>query len=335
MKTLENRHVLLLCPSFFGYEIEIKKTIEALGASVYAFDERPKNDFLTKALIRLNQRRLIAGKIKRYYEDILQQTAEQPIDTILLVNPEAIDEEKLLLFKQQFPQAQVLIYVWDAIANKPNTKALLPLADRCFSFDKRDAEQFEVMQFLPLFYIKAYEEIAQTDTPCEYDISFIGTIHSDRYRIVKSIQAQAEAQGKTVFSYFYCPSRLVFWYRKYITKELHGVDGTAISYQPLKQQQVLEIISKSRSVIDVEHPKQQGLTMRAIEMLGAKRKLIATNKAIQDYDFYHVDNILVVERENPQVDLTFLDGEYQMPSSNIYKQYALQSWVSRIFTVVQ
>lgn len=333
MTILENRHVLLLCPSFFGYEIEIKNMIEALGAKVYAFDERPQNDFLTKALIRLNQRQLIAGRIQRYYEAILQQTEGKPIDTILLIAPEAIDELKLSLFKQNFPQAQVLIYVWDAIENKPNTKALLPLADICFSFDKRDAEQFETMQFMPLFYIKAYEGVAQNEMPREYDISFIGTIHSDRYRIVKNIQAQAEEQGLKVFSYFYCPSPLVFWYHKYFTKELKDVDGKAISYQPLRQQQVLEIIAKSKAIIDVEHSNQQGLTMRVIEMLGAKRKLIATNKAIQQYDFYRADNIQVVERDNPQVDFTFLDSDYQVLPINIYKKYALQNWISRIFSV--
>ncbi len=333
MKALANRHVLLLCPSFFGYEIEIKKTLETLGATVYAFDERPENDFLTKALIRLNQRRFIAGKIQRYYRDILTKIAQQPIDTIFLINPEAIDKEKLLLLKKQFPQAQVLIYVWDAIANKPNAKTLLPLADRCFSFDSRDAEQYEGVRFLPLFYIKAYEEMAKREARRSYDISFIGTIHSDRYHIVKAIQEQALAQGRQVFSYFYCPNLMVFLYRKYVTRELRGVDGKMISYQSLSQQQVLSIISQSKAVIDIEHPKQQGLTMRAIEMLGAKRKLIATNQVIKTYDFYHSDNILLIERDNPKVNFNFVDGDYRPIDSVTYRKYTLQNWVSRIFDV--
>ena len=67
---LSGKTVLLLAPKFFGYELEIKKELENLGARVIYFDERPKNDFFTKVFIRLNLKYFISKKIKEYYQDI-------------------------------------------------------------------------------------------------------------------------------------------------------------------------------------------------------------------------------------------------------------------------
>ncbi len=45
MQELQGKTVLLLAPKFFGYELEIKKELENLGAKVLYFDERPKMIF--------------------------------------------------------------------------------------------------------------------------------------------------------------------------------------------------------------------------------------------------------------------------------------------------
>lgn len=335
MSQLTNKHILFLCPNFFGYEIDIKKTMELLGAHVYAFDDRPKNDVFTKALIRLNRRRLIAKKIDDYYSEILKKVSDFPIDAIFLVNPETIDKQKLSNFKEAFPGARVLIYLWDSIENKPSVKALLPLANHCFSFDNRDVSYYKNMSFLPLFYVSDYGELVLSDAGKHEgcDVSFIGTIHSDRYKIIREIQRQVEADGRIMFSYFYCPSRMVFLYRKYVTRELAEVDGRQVRYQPLSRRDVLGIIAKSKAVIDIEHIQQRGLTMRTIEMLGAQKKLITTNSSICDYDFYVSGNVHIIDRNHPLVQLDFLDGQYSALPKPLYFKYSLRNWVCQIFSL--
>lgn len=67
----------VLAPKFFGYEIEIKKELENLGARVIYFDERPKNDFFTKVFIRLNLKKLIKNDIEKYFRNIINFTKDK------------------------------------------------------------------------------------------------------------------------------------------------------------------------------------------------------------------------------------------------------------------
>ena len=64
------KKILFISAKFFGYEVEIKKKLESFGSEVDFYDERPKNDFMTKALIRVN-RNLLAKKNSQYYNDII------------------------------------------------------------------------------------------------------------------------------------------------------------------------------------------------------------------------------------------------------------------------
>ena len=74
---LSGKTVLLLAPKFFGYELEIKKELENLGAKVIYFDERPKNDFFTKVFIRLNLKSFISKRIDDYYKNIIQEIKDE------------------------------------------------------------------------------------------------------------------------------------------------------------------------------------------------------------------------------------------------------------------
>lgn len=329
MQSLTNRNILLICPTFFGYEKEIYKGLLSLGATVYAFDERPKNTFLTKALVRLNQHKLIKKKIRAHYKYILNSVKDKVIDTILIISPETMNKRILLQLKEQHPQAKCIIYLWDSVDNRPNAKKLLPCVDSFFSFDAQDAKQYEKMKFLPLFYIKDYGNIINSSNKYKYEISFIGTIHSDRYQLVHKIFNQVPGNK---FAYFYCPNPLVFIFRKYITKELQGVDGKSISYKPLSKSQVINIIQNSKSVIDIQHPNQHGLTMRTIEMLGAKKKLISTNHDIASYDFYDENNISIIDRNTAILDTNFLQKKNKEITNDIYLKYSLENWLHSLLS---
>ena len=94
---LSGKTVLLLAPKFFGYELEIKKERENLGAKVIYFDERPKNDFFTKVFIRLNLKSFISKKIDDYYKNIIQEIKDESIDFLFLILEDEKKGEKIIL----------------------------------------------------------------------------------------------------------------------------------------------------------------------------------------------------------------------------------------------
>ena len=74
----------------------------------------------------------------------------------------------------------------------------------------------------------------------------------------------------------------------------------------------------------------QDVLMRTIEILGLKRKFITTNKDIVNYDFYNPNNIMVIDREQPQIDFNFFDLPYEELDDNLYNKYSLKNWILEV-----
>ena len=70
--------------------------------------------------------------------------------------------------------------------------------------------------------------------------------------------------------------------------------------------------------------------MRSIEILGLKRKFITTNEDIVNYDFYNPRNILVIKRDDPQLDMDFFYTPYEELSEEVYKKYSLENWILEV-----
>jgi len=331
MQELQGKTVLLLAPKFFGYELEIKKELENLGATVIYFDERPKNDFFTKVFIRLNLKSFISSRIDNYYKSIVDSTKNNNIDYLFLVAPETIYLKTIEEIKYNHKDIKVLTYFWDSIKNKKTALSYLDISDKFFSFDSNDIKVDNKIEFLPLFYIKDYAKISDEKNNLNYDIAFIGTVHSDRYKIIKQIEKQLNSHNLKTFSYFYSPSRILFLFQKIFKKDFRAIRWSDVSFQSLNKEDVIDIIKQSKAVVDIQHPLQFGLTMRTIEMLGAKRKLLTTNQNIHDYDFFNDSNIYLLDRNNFRIEKDFFDIPYQKISKDIYEKYSLSNWIKSIF----
>lgn len=329
---LSGKTVLLLAPQFFGYEHEIQAELESLGAKVIYFDERPKNDFLTKALIRLNLKSFINRRINNYYLNILNCTREIELDYLFMVAPETIPVVYINKLRGLHEDLKIYTYFWDSIKNKKNALSYLGLSDKFYSFDSSDIKFDSKIEFLPLFYIKDYESIKNEESATLYDIAFIGTAHSDRYELIKKLEKQAVENNLKLFFYFYSPSRILFYFQKFFKREFKRFSSRDVSFKSLSKQEVLDIIKKSKTVIDIHHPLQNGLTMRSIEMLGAGKKILTTNSNVLKYDFYKESNIALLDREQPILNIDFCSDDYQKIQDEIYKKYSLKNWLVNIFT---
>ena len=96
-----------------------------------------------------------------------------------------------------------------------------------------------------------------------------------------------------------------------------------VKWNSLNAEQTLALVAQSHVVVDVHHLGQNGLTMRTIGSLGAHKKLITTNSSVVQYDFFHSDNIIVIDRLSPVIPPVFFTSEYQPIAKPIYRKYSL------------
>lgn len=327
---LKGKRVLFFYLSTFNYEVEIQKAMELEGAVVDSFNERPSNSILTRILIRFN-RNLVGIYINKYYDEIIEKTKDNKYDYILFIKGESISKRIVEKLRSCHPEAKLIMYVWDSVQFSKNAYSLKDCFDKFCTFDTRDSEYFKIFQ-LPLFYVPAYEEIANNSQDKEFDLMFVGTVHNDRYEFVKGIVEQIEKVGGTCFTRFYFPSKVNFYKQKWDNPNFRSVKIADFVFESMSRAELLKYYAKSRIQIDIQDPLQTGLTMRTIETLGAKKKLITTNKHVKDYDFYNPNNILIVDRKSPIIDEEFILSPYEEISEVIYKKYSLSSWLNALFS---
>jgi hypothetical protein len=322
---LNNKKILFLCPLFFNYHKKLIRAMESMGAVVDYFDERPSNTFLSKALLRIN-RNFVTFQINKHYEEITSKIRDKEYDYVFICQAEATPKSFLRDVRNMNPDARLVLMLWDSIANKVNTLEKLDLFDEVFSFDKKDCDKFG-LTFRPLFFDKEYEELAKADSKLVYDLFFVGTVHSDRYLILNEVRQQFEKNNLQVFYFLYIPSKIMYYQRKLLTSELKGSEITDFSFVGLPSEQLTAKLKQSKAVVDIQHPKQTGLTMRTIEMLGANKKIITTNTDIQHYDFYHPNNICIVDRNSVAVPTEFMTAPYVPIDDYIKERYSINYFV--------
>ena len=121
----------------------------------------------------------------------------------------------------------------------------------------------------------------------------------------------------------------MLFFRRLLDKNVRDLISF-IHINSIDKRQVSEILSDTNYIIDINHPKQIGLTMRTIEMLGLRRKILTTNEYIKTYDFYNSKNKIVIDRKNIEANLSDISDSYEHVDENIYNKYTLKSWLMDI-----
>jgi hypothetical protein len=93
---------------------------------------------------------------------------------------------------------------------------------------------------------------------------------------------------------------------------------------------IVNLFSRSKVVIDLPNPLNEGLTMRSFEVLGSGLKLITTNNNILNEPFYNPEYICVVNPEEINIELNFIKDGNSIPFSSI-ASYSLKNWLINIF----
>lgn len=328
-KKLKGKKILFIYTPFFNYENDIIKELEEKGAETWAYNERPSNNVFLRIIIRLNKK-LIERYIIKYYKKIMDSIVGVQFDYVFVLKAESFMPKIASFVKSHCPNAIFIRYFWDSVENYKDVNLVSQYFDHIFTFDLNDSINYGYT-FLPLFYTNSYEKIANANVAQTYDLMFAGTIHSDRYTFISAITSQIKQLGGTCFNWFYLPSKMLYYKMKLQDKKMRGAKMSDFHFVPMSRDVLMDYYSKSRIQIDIQHPKQTGLTMRTIESLGAKKKLITTNPHVKEYDFYNPLNVLVVDRRNPVISKEFLMSQWQEVPNNIYIKYSLRSWLNTIF----
>ncbi len=331
---MENKKVLFIASSYFGYYKNIIEELRELDFQVDCFSDRPTQNNLFKALSRINPK-LVKSSVKPYFESILEKTKDTKYDYVFFIRGMSycFDDAMMTALKQSQPQATFLSYQWDSIINLKDIESFWQYFDRCYSFDRIDTLKHDKLEFLPLFYDRDYEQLGkQKADDFEYDCCYIGTAHPKKFKLINEMSQKLQGVYDKQFIYHYMPSKLKFFYHKLKNPEYKNAKLDDFKTATLAKKDTMQIVSKSKCVLDSPQDNQDGATIRVIESLAAKTKLITTNKDLVNYDFYNPKNIYIYDGEFDFTD-EFFTSEYQDLPDEIYQKYSLRGFLKQIFEI--
>lgn len=326
---MNNKKVLYIGSPFFNYYKKIISEFETHGYYVDFYNDRPSEGSLVKGIIKI-KKSLVSSLIQKYFDRIMSETKDKTYDLVFIVNCKVFTPEMIKQMRESQKSARFVLYMWDSLTLYPNSRDLIPIFDTSYSFDSEDSQKIEALKFLPLFYSKEYEEVGKANVKeREYDIVSICTAHPNRYKTMHELFPKLESKGIRIFSFMFL-NKLQYLYNKVFLAEFKGSKSSEFKFKSLSEQENLAVLKKSNTVFDMQHNKQSGLTMRTIETLGAKRKIITTNTNIKKYDFYNENNIFVMNENDLSGIEKFIKHEYEPISDESYKKYSLHSWIETI-----
>jgi hypothetical protein len=194
---------------------------------------------------------------------------------------------------------------------------------------------------LPIFY----PNYKQINVSQDIDLFGLGSDIGVRFRLFSLLNEYSKRNNLNSFiRIFHRPAKNLKQYKwKYrLVETLSSQDvmtppehfnSPIITGKSMSTSDYQTMILRSRVIIDSNAPHQDGLTARFMWALGAGRKIITTNKAVSEYDFYTPEQIFVVDDidtflKTKEFD-DFLKSPYIMPVQikSIIEVYRLDNWI--------
>lgn len=215
-------------------------------------------------------------------------------------------------------KCDINLFLWNHV-NKSREKFIEDFNDKnkTWTFVKEDSEKYNIRLNTTLYS----KEVILKNKKIQYDILFVGREKGKAKEILSMVEKLSEkglkAKIHLIRSQEYYPIEI----DKYLTNEF------------IEYKDYLDLISESAILLDYAEPNNHGLSMRVLEAIYFKKKLITNNVAIKNEKFYNKNNIFVIEAvEKDQLEelYNFCKSPYQDIDDDQYLEYySIEEWLKR------
>lgn len=328
LKQFKGKRVLLLAPQFFHYIGEILDAMQTAEIDCEFLDERPLPGFTGKVIARylpsINERQVA--------KNVDTEMAKHHYDYLLVIKGESLSTKLLADFKRANPNAKLVLFLWDSVANSSHAKGFFDEFDGVYTFDAGDAKRYHI-EFLPLFVGSQFDprRIPQ-DQQEDIDLAFIGTVHSNRSKLLNLIETLSQEADMTFFDFRYVQSKVVYAIRYIQDPAFRNSPSGTVHLDKISSADMLTTLQKTHTIVDVTHPKQTGLTGRVIEGLSMGRKVLTTNSKVLDYSFINKENVQIFDESLEQLDADFITSPYVGDPLTVYENFSVFKWLETILS---
>lgn len=203
--------------------------------------------------------------------------------------------------KNKNPNIRIILWFWNPVIPASQLFLNNEYIDEFWTYSKQDAEKYN-MKYNTQFYtfnLKLKKEKIKND------IIFLGT-DKGRKKILLKLKEEFTKAGLQV--------------------DFHIIEKRE---QYVSYEKYLDMLENNRAILDFNLATNSPLTLRVMEAIFFKKKLITNNLDIINYDFYDPNNIFVLGKDKLENIHNFMTLPYKKINHNIIEYYDFNNWINR------
>lgn len=326
----ECKTFLLAIPNDFGIYKVFNKNLESLGFKVIdlvpqafkysSFVQRIINFFYKLIYNSRNYKRNLIKKFnsQKVIEKI-GHLSKDSIDYVLIIRPDVL--EIATLKKMLTIGKKVVAYQWDGLDRYEKVFSTIPLFDQFLVFDQNDfdhySSQFQNLKKCENFYFDVDDNSKNvSDSDIVY---YVGSYIPERSEEVLQVIRLLEDLDLTLdinLKYHSDNLPIKHPHIKFFSSNFEYSDNIAQ-------------LKKSKILLDFKVPEHSGLSLRFFEALKYRKKIITNNASVLKYEFYHPQNIFVLDYDNEERLGEFVSSDYYEINPDVVNYYSFSSWLQR------
>lgn len=295
-------HILIIKKTDNSFEKYYNDTFQEIGCTIISEKIFCKN---TK------KRSVVSKRISIFYK-VLSMKKEHFFDDydMVIIFEDIITAISIGLLTNK----RVILWYWNTIFQNRYYIKMAKKICEVWTFDSRDADKYS-LKLNTQFYTKKDSIYSSGEKKKAF---FIGV---DKGRLDDLIRIHSMLKKFKIESDFHV---IPDDGKKYINFESNFVDNIYMDYKD-----VLKHISECMIIVDLVKEGQIGLTVRILEGLNFKKKVITNNKEVLNCPFYNVNNFFVLGIDPEEQFEKFIESPFVEYSDADIKYYSAKKWINR------
>jgi hypothetical protein len=303
----------VIIDGFRKYAPEVRTDFMSHSIPQYKYKSKADRlgNFFSKLFMNINIKEVYCRKIMEKRLAILKEK----YDVIFVIRPDLLTNKELAILKSKTPN--LIAYYWDTINFYPRKKEIIHLFDKVYSFDIQDCKNYGFERLTNFYYYEPAPEAIDKTVFC------ISQFDRKRYHFLNQIGKFLDENNIT--------------YRFLTKQSKKKLRSPHIEHlkEVIPYADMLKLLNHSEIILDIAKPYQNGLSFRIFEALGMNKKVITNNRSVMEYDFYNINNILVIDFDNLVIPKSFFGSPFHPIDAAIKQQYHLKSFVRTVVSNIK